>query len=94
MAEMARDCMFLLLIYTFDNPQKEQVTRCNLQFKSSRSPLKEGIFPVGVERDQRNHKTTPQLRVISLPSYPSYLLSASHYLSISAVHLETEESHC
>ena len=31
-AEMARDCMFLLLIYTLGNLEKYKVTRCNVQF--------------------------------------------------------------
>jgi hypothetical protein len=31
-AEMAHDCMFLLLIYTLSNPEKRKVTICNLQF--------------------------------------------------------------
>ena len=31
-AEMARDCMLLLLIYTLANPGKRNVTGCNLHF--------------------------------------------------------------
>ena len=31
-AEMAQDCMLLLLIYTPGHPEKVMISRCNLQF--------------------------------------------------------------